>query len=152
MSIEPSSMVHAVTAAADLTRRGERRVPFFSLGVLLVALGLAGVAIEFLILKHLAVPWYAPLMATAGVASMLIAVKQRPTAVRIIGVGFFCLFCLAEWSFLTWAIRLPAYTGPAHAGKPFPAFATTLADGKSLTERDLHGGTPSVVVFFRGRW
>jgi branched-subunit amino acid ABC-type transport system permease component len=151
MNSERSSLAQATTAE-NRALSGERRIPFFLLGVLLVALGLAGVALELLVLKHLAVPWYAPLMATAGVASMLIAVKRRPTAARIIGLGFFCLFCVAEWWFLTWAIRLPAYTGPAHISKPFPAFAATLADGQSLTERDLRGGTPSVVVFFRGRW
>ncbi len=152
MSSERSSRVHAASVAENPTTRAERRIPFFSLGVLLVALGLVGVAIEILALKHLAVPWYAPLMATAGVASMLIAVKRRPTAARIVGLGFFCLFCVAEWWFLTWAIRLPAYTGPAHIGKPFPTFATMLADGRSLPDRDLRGDTPSIVVFFRGRW
>ncbi len=151
MSSERSSLGQATTSE-NRASPGERRIPYFSLGVLLVALGLVGVALELLVLKHLSVPWYAPLMATAGVASMLIAVKRRPTAARIIGLGFFCLFCIAEWWFLTWAIRLPPYTGPAHIGKPFPAFAATLADGQSFTERDLRGGTPSIVVFFRGRW
>ena len=33
-----------------------------------------------------------------------------------------------------------------------PAFATSLADGKSFTEKDLATGIPTVLLFFRGRW
>jgi hypothetical protein len=48
--------------------------------------------------------------------------------------------------------RLPAYTGPVQEGKPFPAFATTWADGRPFTDADLRQSQPTVLVFFRGRW
>jgi peroxiredoxin len=38
------------------------------------------------------------------------------------------------------------------AGKPFPVFTTTKADGSPFTQRDLEGDRITVMVFFRGRW
>ena len=57
----------------------------------------------------------------------------------------------AEGAFLA-ALRLPAYTGPVAAGRPFPAFATIRADGTPFTQSDLEGDQDTVMVFFRGRW
>ena len=41
---------------------------------------------------------------------------------------------------------------PAQPGNKVPAFATTLADGRTFTNHDLENGSNSVLIFFRGRW
>jgi hypothetical protein len=47
---------------------------------------------------------------------------------------------------------LPKYNGPARVGTHIPPFTTTFADGRAFTDKDLEEGTPTVLVFFRGRW
>jgi hypothetical protein len=70
---------------------------------------------------------------------------------RWTAVVIFTLFAAFQWWALL-AMRLPAYTGPVKDGQPFPAFATTLADGSSFTQADLQGDQNTVMVFFRGHW
>jgi hypothetical protein len=48
--------------------------------------------------------------------------------------------------------RTGPYTGPAQRDHKVPAFATTLADGRAFTDKDLDKGSPTVLLFFRGRW
>ena len=56
-----------------------------------------------------------------------------------------------QWYFLVSLMKLPDYAGPAQAGKQFPAFAATLADGRPFTDADLRDGAARH-GFFRGRW
>jgi hypothetical protein len=128
-----------------------RRWPFFLLGVLLFILGPAVYAVQFS-LKHLGMPWYLPILATLGVLFMLVSVWQRRGLLRSGGLVLFVLLCAAEWFLALIATRAPVYQGPAQPGRPVPAFATTLADGKAFSNQDLEKGIPTVLVFFRGRW
>jgi hypothetical protein len=124
---------------------------WFVAGAGLVLVGLAAYFAQ-VALKVLTVPWYAPVLATAGLGLMAVAMWRRRTAARMIGLGLFALVTAFEWAFLLSLSRLPAYTGPVRVGQTLPPFATTLADGKPFTERDLDTGVPTVLVFFRGRW
>jgi hypothetical protein len=128
-----------------------RRWPLFSLGVLLFVLGPALYYIQFR-LEYLDTPWYVPILATAGVVLMVVSVWQRRGVVRIIGLALFLLVAGFEWHALLIGFRTPQYNGPAQPGQKIPAFATTLADGKAFTDRDLDKGIPTVLVFFRGHW
>jgi hypothetical protein len=135
-----------VTAA-----RPTRHWPLFLLGVLLFVAGPAIYAVEFQ-MKHLKTPWYAPIMATAGVLLMAVSVIQRRGILRIVGLVLFALLCGLEWLTLLVGMATPSYSGPAQAGKKVPAFATALADGKAFTDKDLEDGKHTVLLFFRGRW
>lgn len=137
---------------ANAMKANERGVSSRRLLLLGVALAIVGVVIYAIQIaaKRLTVPWYLP--ATATVAALLLAVSlwRARSVWRVVLLLLMLLLAGAEWSFLL-ATRLPPYTGPIAVGKPFPAFATTRADGRPFTERDLRGDK-SVLVFFRGRW
>jgi hypothetical protein len=127
------------------------RRPWFLVGVIVFFLGIGAYVIQFR-LKQFVTPWYAPVLATLGVALMGVSVWQRRGILRSIGLALFVLLCGFEWFLLLVATRTPAYTGPAQPGQKMPAFATTLADGRAFTNHDLENGSGSVLVFFRGRW
>ena len=64
-----------------------RRRPWFILGVLLFVLGPALYIVQFK-LKHLGfMPWYVPLLATLGVAVMVLSVAQRRGILRTVGLA-----------------------------------------------------------------
>jgi hypothetical protein len=102
--------------------------------------------------KVMKTPWYAPILATVGAALVVLALVRSRSVWRWAAAVFFMLFATAEWVFLLVLLSTPAYTGPAKAGQPFPAFATTLADGSPFTQDHLKGEQSTVLVFFRGRW
>jgi hypothetical protein len=124
---------------------------WFALGAAACVLGLVLYGIQFS-RKEFVVPWYAPVLGTAGVLLMALAWRLRPTVWRVIGLGLFTLLVAGEWYFLLSLSKLPAYTGPARAGEVIPRFTTTRADGRPFTDRDLQQGSPTVLLFFRGRW
>ncbi|HEV3118679.1 MAG TPA: hypothetical protein VGY58_16640 [Gemmataceae bacterium] len=129
-----------------------RRRPWFILGVLLFVLGPALYIVQFK-LKHLGlVPWYVPLLATLGVAVMVLSVAQRRGILRTVGLALFALLCAGEWFVLLVVAKTPAYTGPVRPGEKLPAFAASFAGDSSFTEKDLEGGQRTALVFFRGRW
>ena len=101
--------------------------------------------------KILITPWYAPLLGTLGVILMTVALVRSRTVWRFAAVAIFTLLVAFQW-FGLFALRTPAYTGPVKDGQPFPAFATTLADGSAFTRADLQGDQNTVMVFFRGHW
>src|SRR5262249_3821731 len=103
-------------------------------------------------LKQLVVPWYMPILGTVGVLLMAASLRQRTTLWRTVGVGLFALLGVVEWYFLLSFTRVPAYRGPAEVGRLIPPFATTTANGRTFTDQDLQDGTPTALVFFRGRW
>ena len=123
---------------------------FLALGLALAALGVIGYAVQLSTYRLLA-PWYLPISATLGAVFLLVALWKRRTVWRVLALLLVVLLAGAEWMFML-ETRLPAYTGPVAAGQPFPAFATTRADGEPFTQRDLQGDQNSVLVFFRGRW
>ena len=82
---------------------------------------------------------------------LVVSLSQARTVWRVLALLLVMLFAGAEWMFM-YKERLPAYTGPVATGRPFPAFATTRADGTPFTQRDLQGDSNNVLVFFRGRW
>jgi hypothetical protein len=128
-----------------------RRPPLFLLGVALFLLG----PILYVILfnqGHLATPWYVPILATAGVLFMILSVRQRGGFLRSTGLALFVLLCAAQWFIFVVASKTPAYAGPVQVGGSLPAFTANLADGKTFANKDLAGGEPTVLVFFRGRW
>jgi hypothetical protein len=102
--------------------------------------------------KHLGAPWYVPILASVGVALMILSIWRRRGVVRPIGLVLFAILCGLEWHMLLVGTRTPAYTGPAQAGHSIPEFTATLADGRPFTEKDLEQGTHTVLLFFRGRW
>jgi hypothetical protein len=117
---------------------------------LLAALGVVGCVAQ-IATHHLVTPWYLPASATLGVVLLVVSLWQARTVWRVLGLVFLVLLAGAEWAMLL-EMRTPAYTGPVAAGKSFPEFATTRADGTSFTQRDLEGDQDNVLVFFRGRW
>jgi hypothetical protein len=138
----------STTAPANERSRGRA---YFWAGIGLCLLGLALVVVQYS-LKQLIVPWYTPALTTLGALLLLGSVARRRSIVRVIALGLVAALAGFEWYFLVSLTRLPAYEGPARAGQKIPAFRTTLADGRPFTEQDLQEGTPSVLVFFRGRW
>ena len=138
----------SATALANERPRGRA---YFWAGLGLCLLGLALVMAQYH-LKLLIVPWYAPALTTLGALLLLGSVARRQSVIRVLALGLVAALAAFEWYFLVSLTRLPAYEGPARAGQKIPAFRTTLADGRPFTEQDLQDGTPSVLVFFRGRW
>src|SRR5437870_1750326 len=106
---EVTSQAGAVIAA--------RRRPWFILGVLLFVVGPALYIVQFN-LKHLGfMPWYVPLLATLGVAVMVLSVAQRRGILRTVGLALFTLLCAAEWLVLLVVAKTPVYTGPVRPGE-----------------------------------
>ena len=119
-----------------------------------VFLAVGGYALNFLLTfaaKILVTPWYAPLLGTLGLALIILALMRSRSIWRWTVVVIFTLLVGFQW-FALLAMRLPDYTGPVKDGQPFPAFATTLADGSAFTQADLQGDQNTVMVFFRGHW
>ncbi len=124
---------------------------YFWAGICARLLGPALVVAQFR-LKHLAVPWYCPVLATLGAFLLLVAVARRRSIPRVITLLLVAVFAGLQWYFLVSLTKLPDYEGPARAEQPFPAFRSTLADGRPFTGEDLRDGSRRVLVFFRGRW
>lgn len=103
-------------------------------------------------MKHLFVPWYVPILATAGVALMIASLWRRRGIVRAIVLVLFAVVCGLEWSMLAVGMKSPLYTGPALPGRNVPTFTANLADGTPFTEKDLEKGSSTILLFFRGRW
>src|SRR4029079_11053980 len=97
-------------------------------------------------------PWQIPAVTTIGALLLVLSISHRRSVTRILAFVVIAALAGVEWFFMISLSRLPDYTGPARAGVEIPAFQTTLADGRSFTDRDLHDGTASVLTFFRGRW
>jgi FtsH-binding integral membrane protein len=130
-----------------------RRYPgrlFLALGLGLAVLGIIAYAVQ-IATARLTAPWYMPCLATLGVVFLAIALWQARSVWRILALLLVLLLAGAEWAFLL-GTRLPAYTGPVAAARPFPNFATMRADGTTFTQRDLEGDQNNILVFFRGRW
>ena len=130
------------------------RNPARSLLLLGMFLAVAGYVLMMLLMfaaKILITPWYAPLLGTLGVALIILAVMRSRSIWRWTALVFFTLFVAFQW-YALFAMRTPAYAGPVKVGQPFPAFATTMADGSAFTQADLQGDQNTVMVFFRGHW
>ena len=131
-----------------------RRYP----GRLHVALGLLipllGIVFYFIQIgsQRLTIPWYAPLFGFMGLGLLLLALIRAWSWWRIISLVFVSLLVVFELLFLLKLSTLPPYTGPVAAGKPFPAFATSLSDGTSFNQDSLKGDQATVLVFFRCHW
>jgi hypothetical protein len=144
----------AVMNDRNLTSVEARRHPgrlYLVLGLLVAVAGLVIYAVQ-LHAKLLSAPWYAPILATAGAGLAVLALVRSRSVWRWAAATCLTLFAAAEWVFLLVLMSTPAYTGPAKAGQPFPAFATTLADGAPFSQEDLKGDRNTVLLFFRGRW
>ncbi len=140
-----------LTITPDVSAPSRPRT-YFLLGVLIFCLGVVTFVVQYFGLKRLnVVPWYLPVLGTAGVALMVLSVYQRPRVWRILGLALFVLLTGMEW-FLILGSKLPEYQGPAKVEATIPAFTTTLADGTPLTDQDLQKGNPTVLLFFRGHW
>src|SRR5262249_36943895 len=125
--------------------------PLLFLGVFLAVAGPGLMMLLTFAAKILITPWYAPVLGTLGVALIILALTRRRSIWRWTAVVIFTLLVGFQWWALL-AMRLPAYTGPVKDGQPFPASATTLADGSAFTQADLKGDQSTVMVFFRGHW
>jgi hypothetical protein len=133
---------------------GSRRFPgklYLGIGIGLVFLGPVLCVAQFSA-RIMRVPWYLPVLATAGAALVLLAVLRRPTIWRIIALALAALLGSAEWYFIVSLSKLPAYVGPVATGTSFPAFTTILADSSTFNEQSLWGEQNTAMVFFRGRW
>ena len=120
------------------------------LGLGLAALGIVAYVVQ-VSLERLIVPWYMPALALLGVVLVVIALVEKRTIWRVLGLLVVVLITAAEIGFL-FMVRLPAYSGPIAVGQSFPAFETSRADGTPFAHRDLAGDQKSVLVIFRGRW
>ena len=125
--------------------------PLLFLGVFLAVAGPGLMMLLTFAAKILITPWYAPVLGTLGVALIILALTRRRSIWRWTAVAVFTLFVAFQW-YVPLAMRLPAYTGNVKEGQPFPAFATTLADGSAFTLADLQGDQSTVMVFYRGHW
>lgn len=141
----------ATTSATPVTVRQSTGRLYLWLGIGLALLGPVLYLLQVQ-LRLLTVPWYAPLMATLGVAMVLFALARRWSWWRLLGLVFCGLLAGAEWYFLLSLSKLPAYAGPVAAGRPFPPFAVARADGSPFTQADLTGDQKTILLFFRGRW
>jgi hypothetical protein len=125
-------------------------------GLLWSGIGLAILAIVLGIIQYvlqiLVVPWQVPIVTTLGALLLLVSVTRRFTLTRVIAVVLITALAGLEWVFMASLSKLPEYTGPVRAGLKIPAFQTALADGRPFTDQNLQDGTPSVLIFFRGRW
>ena len=119
-------------------------------GLAVGVLGILGYVVQ-LWMQRLSTPWYLPISATLGVVLVIASLWQARSVWRALALVLVVLFAVAEWGFVLRS-RLPAYAGPVTPDQPFPAFATTRADGAPFTRRDLDGEQNSLFVFFRGRW
>jgi hypothetical protein len=102
--------------------------------------------------KMLSTPWYAALLATAGVALVLLALLRRWTIWRTAALILCGLLAGTQWYFLLSLTKVPAYSGPVSTDASFPAFSTMLADGSPFNQDSLRGEQNTALVFFRGRW
>jgi hypothetical protein len=122
------------------------------LGILIALAGIAIYMVQFNVLQILSTPWYMPLLATAGVVFILLALIQARSIWRIGAFVLVTLLAAGMWALLLVVLNTPPYTGPVTVGEPFPAFATMRADGTTFTQNDLRGDQDTVLIFFRGRW
>jgi hypothetical protein len=113
-------------------------------------LGLAATVIQFS-LMIMKTPWYSPVLATIGAILLVVALAHRRSIPRVIGLVLVVGLAGLQWYFLGVLMKLPDYKGP-QAGRPVPAFAATLADGRTFRDEDLRDGGRNVLVIFRGRW
>src|SRR5262249_20858303 len=110
------------------------------LGVGLCLLGLVLNFVQIFLMKLLVVPWYMPILATVGALCALVSIRKRPTWTRGIALVILAVLTAGEWYFLLSMSRLPEYKGPVQVERKLPEFATTLADGRPFTEKDLQKG------------
>jgi hypothetical protein len=146
---EETALMNDYNRTSAGTRRHPGRI-YLILGMLVALAGAALYPIQ-LHAKILTAPWYVPLLGTAGVLLMVLALVRSRSVWRWAATIFFALFVAAEWGMLL-LLSTPAYTGPVKDGQPFPAFTSTFADGSTFKQEDLKGGQNTVMVFFRGRW
>jgi hypothetical protein len=139
-----------MTTPSKITAPRSAGRAFLLLGIATAAAGIAAYAAQVLLAQRLFTPWYLPILGTLAVLLLLLALWRRVTVWRIVVLVPVLLLAAGEWFMLVGG--LPPYTGPVAVNQPFPAFATTLADGTPLTQADLRGKQGTVMVFFRGRW
>jgi hypothetical protein len=96
-------------------------------------------------------PWYLPILGTAGAGLILVALVRARGLGRILALLVLGLLATGEWALLSFS-KLPIYAGPIAVGQPFPAFTAARADGSPLSQADLPGEQNTVMVFYRGRW
>src|SRR5262245_45632303 len=138
------------TPPATTTRTTGRL--WFWLGLAATVLGIAGYWVQFLVFKQLgSTPWYAAVLATLGAALMLVSIGKRRTVPRMLGLVLLTLVAGFVWFFLLSVTKLPQYTGPG-AGEKLAPFQAALTSGEPFTNAELANGSPTVLVFFRGRW
>ncbi len=139
-----------LSPSAPATERSRGRAYLWA-GVGACLLGPVLAVIQFS-LRQLAVPWYSPVLATCGAVLLLVSLTRQRSVARVMTLVLVAGFAGFQWFVLGYALKLPDYAGPARVGQPFPAFASTLADGSPFTDADLRDGSRRVLTFFRGRW
>jgi hypothetical protein len=144
-----ATLQESLTTSPPMARSRGRLWLWLGVGLFLLGFALFFVQVQ---LKHLVVPWYMPIMATAGALCALVSIRKRPTWTRGIALVLLAVLTVGEWYFMVVVSRLPEYKGPVQVAGKVPDFTTTLADGRSFTEKDLQQGTPTVLVFYRGHW
>lgn len=125
--------------------------PLFLLGLVLFLLGPAIYAVQLKALGQTKMPWLMLILTAVGVVLMAGSLTRQFTILRSVGVAIFLLLTIAEWVFFLVIARTPTYAGPER-GSPLPNFETTLAGGKTFSNRDLPGDGATVILFFRGHW
>jgi peroxiredoxin len=118
-----------------------------------LVVGLLGPGLFFvqINMERLTKPWYVPVLGAVGAALALYAFVQRRSIVRFLVMGVLVLLAAGEGAMYS-MMQLPAYQGPVAVGRPFPAFASKLADGEAFTEANLAGTQGTAMVFYRGQW
>jgi len=141
----------ATVATAPAATERSRGRPYVWAGVGACVLGVVLAVVQFS-LKFLFVPWYSPVLATLGAFLILGALASRRSIPRVIALVLVAAFAGFQWYVFVALMKLPAYAGPAQAGRQLPAFSASLADGRSFTDAHFRDGSKRVMTFFRGRW
>src|SRR5262245_17276925 len=92
---DPRRDASSTTAPANNRSRGRA---YFWAGIGACLLGLGLVVAQFS-LKPLGVPWYAPILATLGVALLIVALIRRRTVSRVIALVLVTALAGYEWYF-----------------------------------------------------
>lgn len=125
---------------------------WFWFGMAVSFSGIAAYLVQFFVFKQLSVmPWYAPLLASLGVAMVFLSLRKRRTTPRLLGLLLVVIVAGFEWFYVLSFTKLPPYAGPV-VGEKLPSFRATLANGQAFANADLANDTSTVLVFFRGRW
>src|SRR5947199_10607214 len=104
-----TSLMNRTSHSAPSARGGRAAL---WLGVLCAILGIALYVAQLLAAHRADTPWYMPALATLGAGLVVVSLRRRATAWRVLALLLVAALAGLEWWFLVSHTRLPAYEGP----------------------------------------